>query len=218
MTSPTSRNGQLFTVIGLLALIAAGGWGIWRATRPERVEASPHPYLVLGVGVGEETSKLAGRNAQVVLIVAGGESDPNAAKNAQSFSESLAKQGLKIIATETIPFPEIAMLGSPGKKIPGQHYARILGKHPNAAAFISLAGYPAFSAASPPPAKPVGPLFIAVVLAGLDPAGEGLELQRLLASGFVRLAITRQGSSVPTKSGRSTLRAEFDAHYQVLTK
>lgn len=216
MKSSGSSNGQLLSVVALVGLTVAGGWGAWRAMRPERMEANPHPYRVLGAGVGEEAGKLAGRNAQVVLIVAGGESDPNATKNAQSFSETLAKQGLKILATETIPFPEIAMAGGPGKKIPGQHYTRILGKHPNAAAFISLAGYPAFSAASPAPAKPAGPPFIAVVQAGLDPAGDGLELQRLLANGFVRLAITRQGNSVPTKSGSSALRTQFDTHYQVL--
>ncbi|MEN9574086.1 MAG: hypothetical protein RL514_1941 [Verrucomicrobiota bacterium] len=217
MKTSGHSNGQLLTVIALLALVAAGGWGVWRATRPEGSGASPHPYRVLGAGVGEEAGKLVGRNAQVVLIVAGGEGDPAAAQNAQSFSEALVKQGLKILATETIPLPDIAMAGSPGKKIPGQHYARIASQHANAAAVISLAGYPAFSAASPAPAKPAGPPFIAVVLAGLDPAGEGQELQRLLATGFVRLAITRQGNTVPTKSGSSSLRPQFDIHYQVLT-
>ena len=46
---------------------------------------------------------------------------------------------------------------------------------------------------------------------------EGQELQRLLATGFVRLVVTRQGNTVPTKSGSSSLRSQFDIHYQMLT-
>lgn len=217
MKSPASGQGQLLTVLALLGLVVAGGWGVWRAMRPEAAEGSPHPYRVLGAGVGEEAGKLAGRNAQVVLIVAGGEGDPAAAKNAKAFGEALVKQGLKILATETIPLPEIAMSGSPGKRIPAPHHARILAKYPSAAAFVSLAGYPAFNAAAPAPASPPGPPFIAVVLAGLDPAREGPELQRLLATGLVRLAVTRRGDAVPTASQGGAWRAQFDAHYQVLT-
>lgn len=213
----SSNNGQLLPLIGLVVLIAAGGWGIWRAMRSEGAGGNPHPYRVLGAGVGEETSKLAGPNAQVVVVVAGGEGDPAAEKNAQAFSEALAKQGLKILATETIPLPEIAMGGSPGKKIPGQRYAQLASKYPAAGAFISLAGYPAFGPASPAPAKPAGPPFIAVVMAGLDPAGEGAELQGLIAGGFVRVAITRKGDAVPTSSRSSGLRSQFDAFYQVRT-
>jgi len=185
--------------------------------RPQGAEGSPHPYRVLGAGVGEEAGRLAGRTASVVLIVAGSEGNPAAEANARFFSEALTRQGLKILATEAIPLPDIAMTGSPGKRIPGQHYTRIVGKHPAAAAFISLAGYPAFSAAAPAPSRPPGAPFVAVVLAGLDPASEGPELQRLLARGFVRLAVTRRGDTVPASSRSSVLRTQFDTHYQVLT-
>ncbi len=206
---------QLLLVVALLALILGGGWGIWRAVRPAAATGSPHPFLVLGAGAGEEVGKLAGPNAQVVVIVAGGEGDPSAEKNAQTFREALTRQGLKVLATETIPLPEIAMGGSPGKRIPGQRYTQLATKYPTAGAFISLAGYPGFGPAAPPPAKPVGPPFVAVVTAGLDPASDGAELQRLLAAGFVRLVITRKGDGVPTSGRSSGLRAQFDNYYEV---
>jgi len=215
MKSSSGGNGQLPLILALVGLIFVGGWGIWRAVRSESAGESPHPYRVLGAGVSEEAGKLLGPNAQVVVIVAGGEADPAAEKNAHLFNEALTRHGLRILATETIPFPEIAMGGSPGKRIPGQRYLQFVAKYPAAGAFISLAGYPAFGPASPAPAKRVGPPLVAVVTAGLDPASDGVELQRLLADGFVRLAITRKGDAVPTSSRSSALRAQFDAYYQV---
>ena len=161
--------------------------------------------------------KLTRPNAPVVVIVAGGAGDPTAEKSAQLFSEALARQGLKILATETIPLPDIAMGGSPGKKIPGHHYARLIDKHAGAAAVISLAGYPAFNETTPAPDEVPKVPFIAVVLGALDPEREGLELQKLLKSGMVRLAVTKRGDTVPTSSKGSALRAEFEAHYQLLT-
>lgn len=217
MKSSDGNKNQRLVIAALVGIILAGGWFIWRAVRPAGAENNQHPYRVLGAVIGEETGKLAGPNASVVLIVSGGEGDPAAEKNAQLFREALTGQGLKILATEIIPLPEIVMGGSPGKKIPGTHYNRITGKFANAAAFISLAGYPLFNE-SPltPPEKSAKP-FIAIITAALDPAREEPELQRLLATGFVRLAVTRRGDSVPTSSKSSALRDEFNAHYQILT-
>ena len=214
-----SGNGKqpLILVAALVVIILGGGWSMWRTLRPEGAEGNQYPYRVLGAGVGEETVKLNRPSAPVVVIVAGGAGDPTAEKNAQLFSEALAKQGLKILATETIPLPDIAMAGSPGKKIPGHHYTRLIDKHAGAAAVISLAGYPAFSETSPAPDEAPKVPFIAVVLGGLDPEREGAELQKLLKAGMVRLAVTRRGDSVPTSSKGSALRAEFDQHYQLLT-
>ena len=189
----------------------------WRTLRPAGAEGNEHPYRVLGAGVGEETRKLTRADAPVVLIVAGGAGDPAAERNARIFSEALVKQGLKILATETIPLPDIAMNGSPGKKIPGNHYTRLIDKHAGAAAVISLAGYPSFNENSPAPDEVPKVPFIAVVLGGLDPQREGPELQKLLKSGMVRVAVARRGDTVPTSSKGGALRAEFDTHYQLLT-
>ena len=217
MKTSTGNNRLLLTVVASLGFILAVGWGIWLSTRSGGFGGNPHPYRILGAGVGEEAGKLAGRNASVVVIVAGGEGDPAAERNAKIFSEALAGQGLKVLATETIPLPELAMLGGPGKKIPGNHYTRLIDKHAGAAAVISLAGYPSFNENSPAPDEVPKVPFIAVVLGGLDPEREGPELQKLLQAGMVRLAVTRRGDTVPTSSKGSALRAEFEAHYQLLT-
>lgn len=214
MKTPTGNNRLPLIIVAILVILLGAGWAIWRATRSGGTGGNQHPYRILGAGVGEEAGKLAGRNAPVVVIVAGGEGDPAAEKNAKIFNETLAGQGLKILATETIPLPELAMLGGPGKKIPGGHYVRILEKHPGATAIISLAGYPAFTDSVPPASAPRA-AFVAVVAAALDPMTEGPELERLLQSGVVRLAVTRRSGTVPSPGGSQSLRAQFDTHYQV---
>ena len=214
MKSLARSHDPTLLIRALLVVIVAGGGLLACGVRPSG--GSQHLYRVLGAGVGEEAGKLSGRTAQVVLVVAGGEGNPAAEKNAQTFRAALAEQGFKILATETIPLPELAMIGGPGKKIPGQHYSRLAAKYPGAGAIISLAGFPAFSEAEPAPATAPRPLFIAVVTTALDPASDGQELNRLLQTGLVRLAVTRRGDSLPGSGGSQSLRAQFDLHYQVL--
>jgi hypothetical protein len=204
---------QKIILIAALLALAGSGTALFFSQRPAKIN------LTLDQTVGEvvagETSKLLNNQGQVVLITQDTSADFNEALDAQakSFQKALrTKRGLTMEAIERIQRPPTNMNRENGLS-KGQ-FLKVVQDHPNAAAIVSLMGFPQLQAEDIALLNPGKCKYVAVFNSAV-----GIDLERLRAQQVMDLAVVARAEVVtPAGTAPRTARDWFDASYSMLKR
>lgn len=194
----------------LLVLCAMAGWLIWRNLSPSAVNL--RPSAAVGEVLASEVERLLGGKGQIALISRQPPaSGPHANRERiESFTSALkSRPGLTLAAANWLPSPPAGVmdLGT----VSEEQLLAACDRHPDARAFLILAGLPPFSPAVAEKVKARSIHLIAV-------CGYSAQVRRWLEAKALAVAVFPRMGELPADTPEPrTAQDWFDREYQLAT-
>ncbi len=208
---PRSALWAIPIAVGLVAVLA----GCQRM--PDSTAEEQKAHQAVGQRLAMEVGQLIKREGRIVVITVDPKLNPTGELQLKPFLESIGRtKGITVAAVETLGKAanapgETAPL--PGRGLSAADFERILAKHSQADALVSLVGPPLLTPEQLRRLSAGKMPLVALTLVGFDREDIGPALKQLFQSRIVQLAVLPRTAPEPAHKKMGP----FDRYYQIIT-